>query len=121
MCGKTVKWILRDPIPSAVELAQKYDVTVLLKGNRTVITDGKRIAINETGSPALAKGGSGDVFSGLLTGTAARGIPPFEAACTAAYVFGRAGELAASAMGEYAPDASDIVEYIPHALKEVEE
>lgn len=121
LCGKSVRSILRDPIPSAKELAQAYGVTVLLKGNRTVITDGDRVAINATGSPALAKGGSGDVFSGLLTGTAARGIPPFEAACTAAYVFGRAGELAAEKMGEYAPDPSDVVEYIPHALKEIEE
>ena len=121
LSGKSVKMILRDPIPFATEYARRYGVTLLLKSNRSVITDGIRVAINETGSPVLAKGGSGDVISGFLAGTAARHIPPYEAACTAAFVLGRVGELAAKRMGEYAPDPTDIIELIPRVLMEISE
>ena len=90
-------------------------VTVILKNNRSVITDGVRVAVNPTGSPSLAKGGSGDVLSGLLVGTCARGVQPFEAACVASYLLGRAGELAAREMGEYAPDPSDTIAFLAAA------
>ena len=80
-----------------------------LKNNRTLITDGERLALNLTGTPALAKGGSGDVLSGLLAGTCARGVPPFGAACVASYLFGRAGELAAKELGEYSVTAEDVI------------
>ena len=106
---RPVKEILSDPVGAAQAFARRYGVTVLLKNNRSVIADGTRVAINPTGSPALAKGGSGDVLSGLLAGTCARGIAPFEAACVASYLLGRAGEIAAEEMGEYAPDPSDII------------
>lgn len=106
---RPVKEILSDPVGAAQAFARRYGVTVLLKNNRSVIADGTRVAVNPTGSPALAKGGSGDVLSGLLAGTCARGIAPFEAACVASYLLGRAGEIAAEEMGEYAPDPSDII------------
>ena len=106
---RPVKGILSDPVGAAQAFARRYGVTVLLKNNRSVIADGTRVAVNPTGSPALAKGGSGDVLSGLLAGTCARGIAPFEAACVASYLLGRAGEIAAEEMGEYAPDPSDII------------
>ena len=89
----------------------------MLKNNRSVITDGERVAINPTGSPALAKGGSGDVLTGFLAGTCARGVPPFEAACIASYLFGRAGELAAEALGEYSVTAEDVIARFGEAIK----
>lgn len=120
LTGKTVKEVLANAVGLAEAFAAEYGVTVALKNNRTVIADGNRLAINLSGSPALAKGGSGDVFAGLLAGTCARGVPPFEAACVSAYVLGRAGEIASEDMGEYSPDASDIVGYLPRAIKELE-
>lgn len=112
-----------EALAHAVEYAQNFAKThgavVVLKGNRTVITDGMRTAINTTGSPALAKGGSGDVLAGFLTGTCARGVPPFEAACASCYLLGRAGELAAEELGEYSPDATDIIRSLPKAIKEL--
>ena len=112
---RPVKEVLADPVGMAKELAARYRVTVLLKNNRSVITDGARVAINPTGSPSLAKGGSGDVLSGILVGTCARGVAPFEAACVASYLLGRAGEIAAREMGEYAPDPTDIIACIAKA------
>ena len=119
LSGKSVKEILSDPIGCAKAFAKEYGVTVLLKNNRSVITDGERVAINLAGSPALAKGGSGDVLSGFLAGTAARGIPPFEAACVAAFVCGKAGEIAAERMGEYSSDATDVIRFIPDVLLKI--
>ena len=111
----SVKEVLADPVGMAKEFAARFGVTVLLKNNRSVITDGVRVAVNPTGSPSLAKGGSGDVLSGLLVGTCARGVQPFEAACVASYLLGRAGELVAREMGEYAPDPSDTIAFLAAA------
>lgn len=117
LTGKTVGQVLSNAVEEASSFAREYGVTVLLKNNRTIITDGARVAINPTGSPALSKGGSGDVLTGFLAGTCARGVPPFEAACVSSYLLGRAGELAAEEMGEYSPDASDIIGYLPRAVR----
>ena len=111
--------IRRDMVGIAKKFAKKFDLTLLLKSNSSVITDGVRVTLNATGSPAQAKGGSGDVLSGFLAGTCARGISPFDACCVAAYVCGRAGEIAASEVGEYCCDASDLITYIPRAVKHI--
>ena len=108
--------VLADPVGMARAFAARFGVTVVLKNNRSVIADGTRVAINPTGSPALAKGGSGDVLSGILAGTCARGVPPFEAACVASYLLGRSGEIAARELGEYAPDPTDVIARIPQAI-----
>lgn len=79
----------------AVEFARKNDVVLLLKGARTVITDGQRLAVNTTGGPALATGGSGDVLTGLIVALLAQGMLGFEAAHLSAHLHGVAGELAA--------------------------
>ncbi len=116
LTGKDVREILENAVEEAKAFACEYGITLLLKNNRTVITDGARVAINATGSPALAKGGSGDVLTGFLAGTCARGVAPFEAACVSSFLLGKAGEIAAEEMGEYSPDAQDIVNYLPRAI-----
>lgn len=77
----------------AAAFAQENRVVLLLKGAGTVLAapDG-RVAVLPAGSPALAKGGSGDVLAGFLAGLCAMGVPTYEAACAAAYLHGRAGE-----------------------------
>ncbi len=120
LTDRSVEEILKDPIGCAKSFAAEYGVTVVLKNNRTVITDGTRVAISCTGSPALAKGGSGDVLSGLLAGTCARGVPPYEASVAACYLLGRAGESAAKEMGEYAPDGADVIRLLPRAIRSLE-
>ena len=98
--------------------SKQYGVVVVLKNNRTVIAEGDRIAINPTGSPALAKAGSGDALAGFITGLAAR-LSPFEAAVVGCFIHGRAGEIAAEEMGEYAPDATDIIARLSSAMLSV--
>ena len=117
LTGKSVAEVLKNAVELAESYGKEYGVTVILKNNRTVITDGERTAVNPTGSPSLAKGGSGDVLTGLIVGTAARGVAPFEAAVAGSYLLGRAGELAAEEMGEYSPAATDIIGYLPQAIK----
>lgn len=119
LTGRSVGEILANAAELAKDFANEYGAVVALKSSQTVITDGDKIAINRTGSPALAKGGSGDVLSGFLVGTCARGVEPFAAACVSSYILGRAGEFAAEKMGEYSPDASDIIKLLPQAILSV--
>ena len=121
LTGCTVEELRPRLAETARGFAEEYGVTLLLKGCRSLITDGARTAVNVTGSPAQARGGSGDVLAGFLAGTVGRGVPPFEACCAAAYLCGKAGELAAAEMGEYAPDASDLIAYLPRAMRQAAE
>ena len=121
MCNTSVKEVLENSVSCAQKFALEHGVTLVFKNNRTLITNGIRTAINFTGSPALAKCGSGDVLTGFLAGTSARGLTPFDAACVACFVFGRAGEIAEEEYGQYAPTSSDIVASLPYAIKSLTE
>jgi len=88
--------------------------TVLLKGKTDIITDGTRVRFNRTGLPAMTVGGTGDVLAGIA-GALLCHLPAFDAACIAAYVNGRAGELAAAGRGG-GMIASDLVDRIPEVL-----
>ena len=89
----------------------------MLKGHRTFVTDGRRHWHNSTGNPGMATGGSGDSLTGLITALACQGLEPYEAARLGVYVHGLAGDLAAKELGEVSLIASDIVNYLPKALK----
>ncbi len=114
---KPVEEVLASSVELAKEFATEYGAIVVLKNNRTVISDGTRTAIITAGSPALAKGGSGDALAGLLAGTCARGVAPFEAACASCYLLGRAGELAEEKFGQYASNASDVIDLLSQAMQ----
>ena len=73
-----------------------------------------------TGNDGMAKGGSGDILTGLLTGLLAQGMEPFAACCAAVWLHGRAGDLAAEEKGRRGMTPLDIIEMLPYALKEVE-
>ncbi len=98
------------------EKARDSAATVLLKGPVDIISNGVDVALNETHTPAMTTGGTGDVLTGLVTGLCAKGIPPFEAACCAAYINGAAGLEAAKSVGLHMT-ASDLVEQIPSAMR----
>lgn len=91
------------------------ETVVLLKGARTVVTDGVRSAVNGTGNPGMATGGTGDVLTGVVTALLAQGLGAFDAARLAAHVHGLAGDLAAAKLGEVALTAVDIVEHLAPA------
>jgi ADP-dependent NAD(P)H-hydrate dehydratase / NAD(P)H-hydrate epimerase len=85
-----------DRVAAALRLAAALNVTVLLKGDRTVVATPDGVAwVNPTGAPALATGGTGDVLAGLLGSLLAGGVPPVRAAVAAAYAHGLAGQEAA--------------------------
>jgi ADP-dependent NAD(P)H-hydrate dehydratase len=103
---------------AAVELAKRCGVVVVLKGHRTIITDGRREAGNTTGNPGMATGGSGDVLTGILATFLAQGREAREAAWLATWLHGHAGDLAAEGSGEAAMTAGDLVDALPEALSE---
>ncbi len=116
-----VEEILKDRIASALKASRKLNTTVVLKGQRTVIADVEgNVYINPTGNSALAKAGTGDVLSGMIAGFAAQGLPLLEAAQLAVYVHGLAGEAASEDLTEYCVCASDLLDYIPDAIKIIE-
>lgn len=117
LSGLTVEEILNNPIASAKEYSAAHGCAVLLKNAVSVITDGREVCLNLTGCSALAKCGSGDVLSGIIAGIASRGYSAFEAAKAGAYYFGKAGEAAAKALGDYSVTATDVIESIPKVIK----
>jgi hydroxyethylthiazole kinase-like uncharacterized protein yjeF len=96
----------------AQDLAVKLNCVVLFKGYVDVIADLKQVEINETGSSYMTVGGTGDLLAGVCGALLARGLEPFEAALKAAWINGKAGELAAADYGE-SLIASDILSFYP--------
>lgn len=94
----------------AMALARRLEAVVLLKGHRTVITDGDALWQNDTGNPGMATGGSGDVLAGILTSLVGQGLAPLEAAAAAAWLHGAAGDAATRERGEYGLTPSDMIE-----------
>jgi ADP-dependent NAD(P)H-hydrate dehydratase len=89
----------------------------VLKGHHTVITDGTRYALNQTGNPGMATGGTGDVLTGIVTALVCQGLSPFDAARHACHVHGKAGDLAAAQLGQLSLIASDLIDYLPAAYQ----
>lgn len=105
--------VLSDMPGAARALAQKYRATVALKSAVTVISDGARLAFNETGSPALSKGGSGDALTGMIAALLAdreEKRAPFAAAQTACLWLGLAGERAGARLGERSALTGDVLD-----------
>lgn len=102
----------------ARQLAAATGAVVVLKGQRTVVAhpDG-RAAVNATGNPGMATGGTGDVLTGLAGALLARGTEALSAAVAAVCVHGLAGDLAAERLGQEALLAGDLVEALPEAVR----
>jgi NAD(P)H-hydrate epimerase len=77
---------------AAIEFARRHGVVVVLKGYRTLVTDGERAYINQTGSPAMATGGSGDVLTGIIAALVCQRLAPLAAAVLGVYCHGLAAE-----------------------------
>ena len=91
---------------------------LVLKGHHTVVADGDRYGVNRTGNPGMATAGAGDVLSGVIAAFLGQGLGPFEAARAAVHLHGRAGDLAAAALGEISLTAGDVIDYLPRAILE---
>ena len=105
----------------AMAYAARHGVYLVLKGRHTVIAapDGRE-AVNTTGNDGMAKGGSGDILTGIIASLLAQGMAPFDACCCAVWLHGRAGDMAAAEKGRRGMTPTDLLEKLPYALKEVE-
>jgi NAD(P)H-hydrate epimerase len=115
LLGIDTKAVEADREALVSEFAHRHDLIVLLKGHRTVIADGQRLAINTTGNSGMATGGTGDVLTGLITALLAQGMAPFDAARLGAHLHGLAGDLAALELSQPGLIASDLPRYIGKA------
>ena len=121
LLGKSVGDVQKDRLGAAGSFAQEFNVHLVLKGAGTVIAapDGA-LAVNPTGNPGMATGGTGDVLTGMIVGFLAQGLSPWEAACAGCYLHGVAGDLVAARRGEIGMIARDLLDAIPEAIRAVQ-
>ena len=103
----------------AATLAEAIDAVIVLKGPATLIVDRAQRAHNDTGNPGMATAGTGDVLTGVTAALVAQRLSPFDAARLAAWVHGRAGDLAAESLGEISMTARDLLDRLHVAFREV--
>ena len=120
LSGIPVSEIEKNRLSFAKEFAKKYNCILLLKGALTIVTDGEAVYINGSGSSALAKGGSGDVLSGLIASQLAFSESAIKAAALAAYVHGRAGDILSEELSSFGVTPSDLPREIARGLSEIE-
>ena len=106
---------------AAEKYAEKYDITVVLKGAGTVVANSIYTAANHTGNAGMSVGGSGDVLAGMIGAAVAQGCGLFDAACAGVYMHGLAGDIAARKLGMEAMLPRDIIGNLPDAFRELKE
>lgn len=115
-----VENILLQPEFWIKKCCEKYNCTTVLKLHKTMIADNKgNFYINDTGNSALSQGGSGDVLCGMIGGFLAQGLNCFEASVLGVYLHGLTAEIASSELTEYSTLSSDLLNYIPKAIKSI--
>jgi hydroxyethylthiazole kinase-like uncharacterized protein yjeF len=110
-----------DPVATARAFAQERNVCLVLKGHRTLIaTPDGQVWINLSGTPAMAKGGSGDILTGMIAGLVAQFPGDIATAVRAAvWLHGKSGELAAEVLTDKCVLATDLLQYLPMAIREI--
>ncbi len=103
----------------ATQFVAQYDVTLVLKGHRTVVADRQKLELNQTGNPGMATGGAGDVLTGIITGLLCQELSPWDAARLGVHLHGLAGDLAAADLGQISLIAGDLIDYLPRAFREL--
>lgn len=112
-----------DSVLSSIEdaakmITEKYNCVTVLKTHKTfVCAPGGREYVNTTGNNSLAKAGSGDVLTGIISGLVAQGMDIFEAACLGTYLHGLCGDIAKEKLTEYSVMADDLISFIPNAIE----
>jgi NAD(P)H-hydrate epimerase len=113
--------LLREELPAerqeqALQLSQRTNSIVVLKGAGTVVSDGEKVYINKTGNPGMATAGSGDVLTGVITALIGQGLTGFDAAVLGVYLHGLAGDIAAEKVGQVSLMTTDIIDSLPDAF-----
>lgn len=123
LCAQDVSDINADRESVCSDFAESHSLICVLKGHRTVVSDGKSVFINTSGNSGMATAGSGDVLAGIIGGILAQNtegkLDMLQAASLGVYVHGLCGDAAAQKLGEYSVIASDIVANLPDVLKEI--
>jgi hydroxyethylthiazole kinase-like uncharacterized protein yjeF len=112
--GEKPKYDITGRAKLVEKFAKKINAVVLLKGAVDIISDGKQTALNKTGNPYMTTGGTGDVLTGICGSLLAQGVSQFRAACAAAYITGKAGDLAVRKKRPII--ATDVIESIPGVI-----
>lgn len=120
LTGIDTKTINSDRINTAKSFAREYGVNVLLKGANTVIASPEgRVFINPTGSSALARGGSGDLLTGIILAMCSQGLDTLEAGVVSSYIHGLSGDIAEKKYTPYSATIHRITSCIPKALSKI--
>ena len=98
------------------KLKGERKLVLVLKGDKTVVTDYKKVYVNSTGNPGMATAGVGDVLTGIIVSLVGQGFDVFDASQLGVYIHGLAGDIAAKKKGELSMIASDIIDYLPDAF-----
>ena len=120
LAGSSVPKSDAERAEQSVAFAQKFRCVLLLKGSGTLVTDGARLYRNATGNPGMGTGGSGDVLTGVIAALVGQGMGAFDAAVLGAWIHGRAGDHGAMALGQSALTATDLIDHLPAAFRELE-
>lgn len=102
---------------AAIAIAKERRLVIVLKGHKTLVTDGTHSVLNTTGTPAMATGGSGDVLTGIVVGLLCQGLVPLDAAQLGVYLHGLAGQIAARQQDSHVVLPQELIDRIPHALR----
>jgi NAD(P)H-hydrate epimerase len=120
LVGKTIEDVQADRIGIASEFAATHQVYVVLKGHRTVIaTPSGAVAVNPTGNPGMATGGTGDVLTGMIAAWLAQLLDADAACRLAVFLHGAAGDLAAGHEGRVSMIAGDLINHLGAALEQL--
>lgn len=116
LTGKTIHEIQEMREEIAASYAKRSGAVVVLKGHRTVVSDGETTTVNETGNPGMATAGAGDVLGGIIAAFLGQRMPPLDASRLAVHLHGLAGDIAAETKGQHGLIARDILESLPAAF-----
>ncbi|MGD0784624.1 MAG: NAD(P)H-hydrate dehydratase [Sedimentisphaerales bacterium] len=122
--GRLWSGLLRKTMPInresiAAEFVSATRAVVVLKGQGTVVADAEKIYVNTTGNPGMATAGTGDVLTGVIAALCGQGLDNFDAAVLGVYVHGMAGDLAAEEKGQMSLIATDVIDYLPKAFRNI--
>lgn len=107
----------KDPLGATRKIVENYNITLLLKGTTTIIAQRDEMYFHTFGNPGMATAGSGDVLTGIILSLAGQGFTPLESCRIGAYLHSLAGDYAAEEIGEYSMIATDIIKFLPKAIK----
>ncbi len=115
------RMITENRLMAAEKYAEKYGITVVLKGAGTIVADSRSTAANHTGNPGMSCGGSGDILAGIIGSCIAQGLSIYDGACAGVYLHGLAGDTAAEKFGMEAMITRDILDCLSDSFRILKE